>query len=63
LGCGGLRTETHLLRRSKAAMIYRANENIRARQSLLGHTMIEYRTRYPGVAIEDALLLAERTEI
>lgn len=62
----GLRKEdygTHSLRRTKAAMIYRATGNIRAIQILLGHTKIENTVRYLGVDIEDALLLAERTEI
>lgn len=54
---------THSLRRTKAAMIYRATGNIRAIQILLGHTKIENTVRYLGVDIEDALLLAERTEI
>lgn len=54
---------THSLRRTKAAMIYRATGNIRAIQILLGHTKIENTVRYLGVDIEDALLFAERTEI
>jgi site-specific recombinase XerC len=44
-------------------MIYRAPGNIRAIQILLGHTKIENAVRYLGVDVEDALLLAERTEI
>jgi integrase len=62
----GLRREdygTHSLRRTKAAMIYKATGNLRAIQILLGHTKIENRVRYLGVDIEDALELAERTEI
>lgn len=62
----GLRRQeygTHSLRRTKAAMIYRATGNIRAIQILLGHTKIENTVRYLGVDVEDALLLAERTEI
>ena len=43
-------------------MIYRVSGNIRAIQILLGHTKIENTVRYLGVDIEDALLLAERTE-
>ncbi|MER9663819.1 tyrosine-type recombinase/integrase [Mesorhizobium sp. M0159] len=54
---------THSLRWTKAAMIYRATGNIRAIQILLGHTKIENTVRYLGVDVEDALLLAERTEI
>ncbi len=54
---------THSLRRTKAAIIYRATGNIRAIQILLGHTKIENTVRYLGVDVEDALLLAERTEI
>ncbi|MEZ0497394.1 hypothetical protein [Sphingomonas sp. IW22] len=54
---------THSLRRTKAAMIYRATGNIRAIRILLGHTTIENTVRYLGVDIEDGLILAERTEI
>lgn len=59
------RTEygTHSLRRTKASMIYKATGNLRAIQILLGHTKIENTVRYLGVDIEDALILAERTEI
>jgi hypothetical protein len=46
------------LRRTKAAMIYKATGNLRAIQILLGHTKIENTVRYPGVDIEDALELA-----
>jgi site-specific recombinase XerC len=62
----GLRSSdygTHSLRRTKAAMIYKATFNLRAIQILLGHTKIENTVRYLGVDIEHALLLAERTEI
>lgn len=54
---------THSLRRTKVAMIYRTTGNLRTIQILLGHTKIENTVRYLGVDIEDALLLAERTEI
>ena len=54
---------THTLRRTKASMIYKATGNLRAIQILLGHTKIENTVRYLGVDIEDALILAERTEI
>ena len=48
---------THALRRTKAAMIYRATGNIRAIQTVLGHTKIENTVRYLGVEVEDALLI------
>ena len=54
---------THSLRRTKASMIYKAAGNLRAVQILLGHNKIENTVRYLGVDVEDALLLAERTEI
>ncbi len=62
----GLRREdygTHSLRRTKAAIIYRATGNLRAVQILLGHTKIETTVRYLGVDVEDALTLAEGTEV
>ena len=62
----GLRQEdygTHSLRRTKASIIYKQTGNLRAVQILLGHTKIESTVRYLGVDIEDALLLAEGTEI
>ncbi|WP_095081834.1 tyrosine-type recombinase/integrase [Mesorhizobium sophorae] len=62
----GLRREdygTHSLRRTKASIIYKATGNLRAIQILLGHTKIENTVRYLGVDVEDALMLAEGTEI
>ena len=62
----GLRREeygTHPLRRTKASIIYKATGNLRAVQILLGHTKIENTVRYLGVDVEDALTLAEGTEI
>lgn len=54
---------THSLRRTKAALIYKQTGNLRAVQILLGHTKIETTVRYLGVDVEDALQLAETTEI
>ncbi len=62
----GLRHEdygTHSLRRTKASIIYKATGNLRAVQILLGHTKIESTVRYLGVDVEDALHLAEATEV
>ena len=54
---------THSLRRTKASIIYEATGNLRAIQILLGHSKNENTVRYLGVDIEDALTLAEKTEI
>lgn len=62
----GLRPEdygTHSLRRTKASIIYKQTGNLRAVQILLGHTKIESTVRYLGVDVEDALALAEGTEV
>ena len=54
---------THSLRRSKASIIYKQTGNLRAVQILLGHAKIENTVRYLGVDVEDALTLAEGTDI
>ena len=62
----GLRKEdygTHSLRRTKASIIYKATGNLRAVQILLGHAKIESTVRYLGVDVEDALHLAESTDV
>ncbi len=64
-GVGLMRSEygTHLLRRTTAAIIYRATGNLRAVQILLCHSKIDNTVRYLGIDAEDALALAENTEI
>jgi integrase len=62
----GLRREeygTHSLRRTKVSIIYKQTGNLRAVQILLGRTKVESTVRYLGVDIEDALTLAELTEV
>ena len=62
----GLRRDdygTHSLRRTKVSIIYKATGNLRAVQILLGHTKIESTVRYLGIDVEDALNLAECTEV
>jgi site-specific recombinase XerC len=44
-------------------MIYTQTGNLRAVQILLGHTKIESTVRNLGVDIEDALEIAEATEV
>lgn len=48
---------------TKATLIYRRAGNLRAVQLLLGHTKLGSTVRYPGIEVEDALALAEQTEM
>jgi integrase len=54
---------THTLRRTKATLIYRRTKNLRAVQLLLGHLKLESAVRYLGIEVDDALEIAEQTEI
>lgn len=54
---------THSMRRTKASLIYRRTKNLRAVQLLLGHTKLESTVRYLGIEVEDALEVAEQTEV
>jgi integrase len=54
---------THSMRRTKASLIYRRTKNLRAVQILLGHTKMESTIRYLGIEVEDALEMAEQTEV
>ena len=54
---------THTMRRTKASLIYPRTKNLRAVQLLLGHTKIESTVRYLGIEVDDALEMAEQTEV
>jgi integrase len=54
---------THTMRRTKATLISRRTKNLRAVQLLLGHTKLESTVRYLGFEVDDALEIAEQTEI
>lgn len=54
---------THTMRRTKASQIYRRTKNLRAVQLLLGHTKLESTVRYLGIEVDDALEMAEQTEV
>lgn len=54
---------THTMRRTKAALIYRRTKNLRAVQLLLGHTKLESTVRYLDIEVDDALEMAEQTEV
>lgn len=54
---------THTMRRTKVSLIYKRTKNLRAIQLLLGHTKLDSTVRYLGIEVEDALELAEQTEV
>ena len=54
---------THTMRRTKATLIYRRTQNLRAVQLLLGHSKLESTVRYLGIEVDDALEISEQTEI
>ena len=63
IGLDPLKYATHSMRRTKATLIYRRTGNLRAVQLLLGHTKIESTVRYLGVEVDDALEIAEKSEV
>jgi integrase len=54
---------THTMRRTKASLIYRRTRNLRAVRLLLGRTKLESTVRNLGIDVEDALEIAERTDV
>jgi integrase len=54
---------THTLRRTKTTLIYRRTKSLRAVQLLLGHTKLESTVRYLAIEVNDALEVAEQTEV
>ena len=54
---------THSMRRTKPTLIYRRTNNLRAVQLLLGHTKLESTVKYLGIEVDDALEMAEQTEV
>jgi len=63
IGLDGGSYGTHSLRLTKASLIYHRTKNIPAIQLLLGHTKLESAVRYLGIDIDDALEMAEKTEL
>lgn len=47
------------MRRTKAWLIYRWTKNLRAVQLLLGNSKLDSTVRYLGIAVDDALEMAE----
>lgn len=55
--------DTHSLRRTKVALVYKKTGNLRACQLLLGHRKLESTVRYLGIEVDDALEISEQIEI
>lgn len=53
----------HTMRHTKASLNYRRTKNLQAVQLLLGHTKLESTVRYLGGEVDDALEMAEQTEV
>jgi site-specific recombinase XerC len=51
------------LPRTKATLIYRRTKYLRAVQLLLGHSKLESTVRYLGIEVDDALEMAEQTDV
>jgi hypothetical protein len=51
------------MRRTKASLIYRRTKNLRAVQLLLRRSKLESTVRYLGIEVDDALELAEQTDV
>ena len=49
--------------RTKPTLIYRRTRNRRVVQLLLGHTKLESTVRHLGIEVDDALEMAEHTEV
>ncbi len=59
-----IKSSFHLsTRRTEASLIYKRTKNLRAVQLLLGHTKLESTVRYLGIEVDDALEMAEQTEV
>ena len=54
---------THSMRRTKPTLIYRRTKNLRAIQLLLGYTKLESTVKYLEIEVDDALEMAEQTEV
>ena len=54
---------THSMRRAEVTLIDRRTTNLRAVQFSLGHSKLESTVRHLGIEVDDALEIAEQTEI
>ena len=53
----------HTIRHTKASLIYRRTNNLRATQLLLDQAKLQSNVRYLGIEVDDALETAEQAEV
>jgi integrase len=53
----------HSLRRTKPTLILSADQNTPGGSAMLGHSKLESTVRYLGIEVDDALEIAEQTEV
>ncbi|NOQ78884.1 MAG: tyrosine-type recombinase/integrase [Gammaproteobacteria bacterium] len=63
IGLDPMEYGTHMMRRTKVALIYQKTKNLRVVQLLLGHSKLESTVRYLGVEVDDALEVSEKMEV
>lgn len=63
MGLDDTASGTHTMRHTKASLIYRRMKNLRALQLLLSDTRLESTVRCLGIEVDDALEMAEQTEV
>lgn len=51
------------MRRTEASLVYKLTKNLREMQIFLGHAKPESTRRYLGIEVNDALEMAEETDI
>ena len=54
---------THTMRRTKASLIYRTDEEPARSAAAVRHSKLESTVRYLGIEVDDALEMAEQTEV
>ena len=62
IGVDAAGCRTHTMRQTKATLIYGRTKNLRAVQ-LLAHIKLESSVRYLGIELDEALEMAEQTEV
>lgn len=63
IGLGDTANGIHTMHRTKASQICPRTKSLRAVQLLLGHTKLEITVGYLGIEVDNALEMAEQTQV